>query len=186
MITYNPLHVLPLEPNWSYHQIHHKQIIGTPASKGCKSLIAEDDFELTADCCLKVFHMSHNWYWPIFGFNVYLTNEIVNPFKLSNWYTSWRNFSNKKNGWHKNGLHVLRMERFRCVPKYCYKWQLLDHIAKDCTESKPKCAICAGNQETSKNIPCSANFLKCPRCGGDHPTFTLRWSVLKVIAKASK
>ena len=30
------------------HQIHRKQIIGTPASKSGKPLIAEDDYELTA------------------------------------------------------------------------------------------------------------------------------------------
>ena len=91
------LHVLPLEPNWSNHQIHWKQIIGrpTPTSKSCKPLIAEDDYQLTADCCLQVHYMSHNWYRPIFGFSVYLT-EVVNPLKLSNWYTSWRSFCTKK------------------------------------------------------------------------------------------
>ena len=26
--------------------------------------------------------MSHNWYWPIFGFNLYLTTEVVNPFNF--------------------------------------------------------------------------------------------------------
>ena len=84
------LHVLPLEPNWSYHQIHQKQIIGTPTSKSYEPLIAEDDYELS-----KLPYMSHNWYQPIFGFSVYLTTEVVN-FKLSKWYISWRNFSTKK------------------------------------------------------------------------------------------
>ena len=84
----SPLNVLPLEPNWSYHQILWKPIIGTPTTKSCEPLIAEDDYELTADCCLKLPYMSHNWYRPIFGFSVYLTTEVVNPFKLSNWYIS--------------------------------------------------------------------------------------------------
>jgi len=33
------------------------------------------------------------------GFSMYLTAEVVNPFKLSNWYISWRNFL-PKNWWH--------------------------------------------------------------------------------------
>ena len=76
-----------------------KQKIGTPTSKSCEPLIAEDDYELTADYCLQLPYMSHNWYRPIFGFSVYLTTEVVNPFKLSNWCISWRNFCTK-NGWH--------------------------------------------------------------------------------------
>ena len=74
-----------MEPNWSYHQIQQKQKIGTPTSKSCEPLIAEDDYELTADCCFQLPYMSYNWYRPIFGFSVYLTTEVVNPFKLSNW-----------------------------------------------------------------------------------------------------
>ena len=62
--------------------------MGTPISKSCKPLIAEDDYEPTADCCLQVPYMSHSWYRPIFGFSVYLTTEVVNPLKLSNWYIS--------------------------------------------------------------------------------------------------
>ena len=60
-----------LEPNWSYHQIHRKQIIGTPTrksckpliatSKSCKPLIAEDDCSLTADYYLQVPYMSYHW-----------------------------------------------------------------------------------------------------------------------------
>ena len=68
-----------LEPTRSYHQIHWKQIIGTPNSKICKPLTAKDDYELTADLSLQVPYMSHNWYRLIFGFSGYPTTEVVNP-----------------------------------------------------------------------------------------------------------
>ena len=84
------------EPSCSYHQLHQKQIIGTPISKSCKPLIAKDDYKLIIDCCLEVPYISHNWYRPIFGSSMYLTTEVVNPLKLSNWCMSWRNFCNKK------------------------------------------------------------------------------------------
>ena len=58
--------------------------IGTPNSKICIPITAEDDYELTADLSLQVFYMSHNWYRLIFGFSVYPTTEVVNPLKLSN------------------------------------------------------------------------------------------------------
>ena len=70
LLLTNPLHVLPLEPNCSYHQIDWKQITGTPTSKICEPLIAEDDYQLIAECCLKLPYMSYNWYRPIFGFSV--------------------------------------------------------------------------------------------------------------------
>ena len=85
-----------MEPSCSYHQLHQKQIIGTPISKSCKPLIAKDDYNLIVDCCLKVPYISHNWYRPIFGLSVYLTTEVFNPLKLSNWCISWRNFCTKK------------------------------------------------------------------------------------------
>ena len=72
-----------LEPIWFNNQIHQEQIIGTPTSKNCTPLVAEDDYELTADCCLKLPYMCYNWYRPIFGFSVYLITEVVNPLKLS-------------------------------------------------------------------------------------------------------
>ena len=84
------------EPSCSYHQLRQKQIIGTPISKSCKPLIAKDDYKLIVDCCLKVPYIYHNWYRPIFGLSVYLTTEVVNPLKLSNWCISWRNFCTKK------------------------------------------------------------------------------------------
>ena len=47
-----------MEPNWFCHQIHQKQIIGAPISKSYEPLIAEDNYELTADCCLQLPYMS--------------------------------------------------------------------------------------------------------------------------------
>ena len=38
---------------------HRKQIIGTATSKSYESLITENDYELTADYCLKLPCMSH-------------------------------------------------------------------------------------------------------------------------------
>ena len=65
--------------------IHWKQIIGTPNSKICKPLTAEDDYELTTDLSLQVLYMSHNWYRLVFWSQCvpyYWSCQPIETFKL--------------------------------------------------------------------------------------------------------
>ena len=64
-----------------------------------------------------------------------------------------------------------RIGIYEHAPVQCYNCQDWGHMSKSCRATRPVCAKCAGEHDTSK-CTLRAGNMKCANCNGPHPTYS--------------